>query len=207
MTEVSFCNKSCGQQVPSDTEAMQGLSPRVWRAGLRRARLWHLGSCWPWRPKYHTRVQNTSIPQRQWHLPIKLSRANWMGDLEPCKHWRLIMGDCRCYTGVVLRTEGLAGSASPLEMASAARPYGEQLLRADGVSLRRQFIREKKIQGGALTKPSAQKEAATHAHVVIIEVIVVIHPALVHPSSAAASTAAPAHPFASTSRTPATAST
>lgn len=34
------------------------------------------------------------------------------------------MSDCRCYTGVVLRTEGLTGSASLLEMASALGPTG-----------------------------------------------------------------------------------
>lgn len=41
------------------------------------------------------------------------------------------MGDCTCYTGVVLRTEGLAGSTTPIQMASAARPYREQLLGAE----------------------------------------------------------------------------
>lgn len=68
-TEVPSCNKSSGQQVPSDTEAMRGLSSGVWRAGLGQARLWNLGSCWPWRPKHHTGVQNMSTPQRQGHAP------------------------------------------------------------------------------------------------------------------------------------------
>lgn len=47
----------------------------------------------------------------------------------------------------------------------------------------------------------------THAHVIVIEVFVIVHSTLVHPSSAATSTAAPTHPFASTSGTPTPAST
>lgn len=57
-------------------------------------------------------------------LPAKLSRANWMGHLEPSDPQRLVMGDCRCYTAVVSPTEGLTSSAPPRDTISADWPWG-----------------------------------------------------------------------------------
>lgn len=57
-------------------------------------------------------------------LPAKLSRANWMGHLEPSDPQRLVTGDCRCYTAMVSPTEGLTSSAPPRDTISADRPQG-----------------------------------------------------------------------------------
>ena len=68
------------------------------------------------------------------------------------------------------------------------------------------FKKRKSPRRGPRLSISDPNEGSTHAHVLVIEVFVVIHSALVHPSSAATSAATPAHPFPSTSGAPATAS-
>lgn len=67
-------------------------------------------------------------------------------------------------------------------------------------------FKKKQIREGGLGYTTQTPMESTHAHVLVIEVLVVIHSALVHASSAAASAATSAHPFPSASGTPATAS-